>query len=212
MSDNQKKTLTSYLIGVNVLQVVLSLVIVLLKSMNMYSGYLTKGVFFIIMVILWLLAGILASLGTNMLKISRAFIYSLLAIVPIVIIVGVSFVIGLLTPEGANGWAAFFFIGGAVNFFLRTGNVLSLFLNSAYLIYASTIGVMFLSSLFGCIIALNVNLKRSRSRRRSSANKADIIDKPTDKPKDKNAPKKRKRKKKKKTVTSKKTDKENEDI
>ncbi len=213
MAEKQK-TLTSYLIGINVAQLVLALAVVLLKSLNAYSGYAVKGVVFVVMAIVWFAAALLASLGTNMLTVGRAFVYALLSVTPIIIVTAAAFLIGIFTPEGANGWAAFFFIGGAVNFFLRCGSILALFLKSAYVIYAVTIGVMFLASVFGCIVGIGANAKRIRSsRKRKPKENAQLNEEKSDDNNEFSKKSVKKKKKKKKTAVKKsKRDTDDEDF
>ena len=163
---NREKSLTGYLIGINLVHIVLCFAVVLLRRYGVYEPLKLKWVALVAVVFLWYLFSYLAALGSYMSRKKTAVGFSLMAIMPVTILTAVCFALSFV-PGG--GWLKFFFIGSAVNFYFRPLAAVVRFLpDSAYIFYAVCIAVMIVTSLLGALSGMEASKKKIRSRKKVS--------------------------------------------
>lgn len=158
--QKNEKSLISYAVIANALQILLCLLVYVLHLFNLTTFTSVQIVLIFLELLLWFICSIMFGLGMNITKIKDAFVYGIVALLPIILLTAMSAGIGYFVKGGA-GWAGFFFIGSAVNFWMRPAIVLShVISNSAYLIYAIHLLVLFMI----CMIGVNFTISLNRSR------------------------------------------------
>ncbi len=161
--QKNEKSLISYAVVINALQIILCLLVYVLHLFNLTAFTSVQIVLVFLELLLWFICSIMFGLGMNVTKIRDAFIYAIVALLPIILLTAVSASIGYFVKGGA-GWAGFFFIGSAVNFWMRPAVVLSHVINnSAYLLYGLHLFILFLISIIG--VNFTISLNRSRNRK-----------------------------------------------
>lgn len=161
--QKNEKSLISYAVIINALQIILCLLVYVLHLFNLTAFTSVQIVLVFLELLLWFICSIMFGLGMNVTKIRDAFIYAIVALLPIILLTAVSASIGYFVKGGA-GWAGFFFIGSAVNFWMRPAVVLSHVINnSAYLLYGLHLFILFLISIIG--VNFTISLNRSRNRK-----------------------------------------------
>ncbi len=168
----KEKTLTDFLFGINGLHIILCLVVMFLRKFKIFSAaYVDWGVLAAALVI-WLVFANLAALGSNMLKGKNAFAYAFLSLTPIFIITAVSAVMGFFATEVGSGWAKFFFIGSAVNFYFRPFSALLKYMDfSAYAYYLACMALLLVVSLIGASLGISAGKKKIRAKKTRAAKK-----------------------------------------
>lgn len=162
----KQRSITGYMFTVNCVQILSCFVIYLLSFTPLTFSYTIYGLLFGIQGIIWFVFGVLAALGTDMLKPKYALNYSFLSVFPITLLFIICLLIGSLTPEATYSWAQFFFLGAPLSFFLKPAVFLSLFIkDSAYLVYGIDIILIMLASFFGCLTGMEANKKKQRNNR-----------------------------------------------
>lgn len=177
---NKEKNLTGYLLGINILHVVVCFAVMLLRKYGLFGASYVRYIAFGITLFIWFLFAVITALGTKMPKVKYAFAYSILAILPILLIV--VFCFGISMFEGL-GWLKFFFVGSTVNFYFRPFVSLSSVLSmSAYLFYSVCILLLFIVGLLGCIVGINMDQKKDRSKKQKKNEKIKTAQKNSAKP------------------------------
>ena len=191
----KQKSATGYLIGINVMQLILAGAILAVETFTtLRFSYTVKGIIFIVQSLIWLVFSFVAALGSNMAKKKHAFLFAFLAVLPILILFAICCINGHLTDVKTATWPAFFFFGAPLIFFLKPAVFLAIFIpGSAYLVYGVNIFVMFLMSLVGCLMGVSANSKKQRDRgkeerseekpkkkKTGKASKADLTEQETD--------------------------------
>lgn len=168
----KEKTLTDFLFGINGLHIILCLVVMFLRKFKIFSAaYVDWGVLAATLVI-WLVFANLAALGSRMLKGKNAFSYAFLSLTPIFLITAVSAVLGFFTAEAGSGWAKFFFIGSAVNFYFRPFSALLKYIDfSAYVYYLACMLMLFAVSLIGASLGISAGKKKIRNKKAKASKK-----------------------------------------
>ena len=167
--NNREKSLTGYLIGINLFHVLLCFGVMMLRKYEFYEALKLKWAALIVTVMLWYVFSYITALGSYMSKRSVAVGFALLSVLPISILTGISFGLGYI--NGA-GWLKFFFIGSSVNYYFRPMAGLLRFLPaSAYLYYAVCILAMAVLSMLGAFSGMEASRKKVRSRKVTSVKK-----------------------------------------
>lgn len=167
---NKEKSLTGYLLGINVAHIVICSVVMLLRRYELFTNTYVRYALLALTLIVWFVFAFLSSLGSKMTKAKYAFLFSFLSIVPITLIVIACFILSLF--EGL-GWFKFFFIGSTVNFYFRPMVSVSSVINmSAYLFYAVCIVLLFVACFIGAAIGINTDKKKDRNKNHKKENKA----------------------------------------
>lgn len=167
--NNREKSLTGYLIGINLLHVVLCFAVMMLRRYEFYEALRLKWAALILTVMLWYIFSYITALGSYMSKKSVAVGFALLSVLPITILTGISFGLSFIREAG---WLKFFFIGSSVNYYFRPMAGLLRFLPaSAYLFYAVCIAVMAVLSMLGALSGMEASRKKVRGRKVTSVKK-----------------------------------------
>ncbi len=167
--EKSEKNIISYAVIVNIIHIVLCLLFYSVRLLGWSQQTVMQLIFFSVEILIWFIAGIMYGLGMKITKIKDGLLFALISLLPILILTGAGAIIGFTSnPEVAN-WAEFFFLGSAINFWHRPVILLTKFLsNSAYLLFAVNIGILFLVSSFGVNYAISANRmknKRKKSRK-----------------------------------------------
>ena len=162
-NQQNEKSLMKYAVLVNAIQIVLCLLVYVLRLFDMINFTSVQVVIFFVELLIWFICSITFGLGMNIVKIRDAFTYSIITLLPIFLLCIISASLGFLT-DGGGGWAGFFFIGSAVNFWMRPALALSHIINSsAYLLYGTHMLVLFVLSVVG--VNFTISLNRSRNKK-----------------------------------------------
>ncbi len=166
---NKEKSLTGYLLGINVAHIVICSIVMLLRKYELFTSSYVRYAILAVTLIVWFVFAYLSALGSKMTKAKYAFLFSFLSIMPITLIVIVCFILSLF--EGL-GWFKFFFVGSTVNFYFRPMvSVVSVINMSAYLFYAVCIVLLFIACFVGASIGINTDKKKDRNKNRKKENK-----------------------------------------
>ena len=167
--NSREKSLTGYLIGINLLHVILCFAVMMLRRHEFYETMKLKWAALILTVMLWYIFSYIAALGSYMSRKGTAVGFALLSVLPIALLTAVSFALSFV-PGG--GWLKFFFIGSSVNYYFRPLSGLLRFLpSSAYLYYAVCIVLMAVLSMLGALSGMEASRKKIRIRRVASVKK-----------------------------------------
>jgi len=162
---NQKseKTLVSYAVVINLIQILLCLFVYILRLFDLTAFAPVQIVLLFLELLAWFICSIMFGLGMNVLKIRDALTYAIVAVLPITVLTAISALLGYLL-DSHGGWAGFFFIGSAVNFWMRPALALSHIINnSGYLLYGIHILILFLLNMIG--VNFTISLNRSRNKK-----------------------------------------------
>lgn len=166
---NREKSLTGYLIGLNLLHVIVCFAVMLLRRYGIYDKLHLKWAALAIVLLLWFVFSYITALGSYMTKRSRAVGFGLLAVLPAAILAGACF--GLSFIEGGD-WLKFFFIGSSVNYFFRPMAALLRFLpQSAYFFYVICILILAVCSALGALMGIEASTKKVRAKNRRNPKK-----------------------------------------
>lgn len=167
---NKEKSLTGYLLGINVAHIVICCIVMLLRRYELFTTSYVRYALLALTLIVWFVFAFLSALGSKMAKAKYAFLFSFLSVVPITLIVIACFILSLF--EGM-GWFKFFFIGSTVNFYFRPMVSIASVINmSAYLFYAVCIVLLFIVCFIGAAIGINTDKKKDRNKNHKKENKA----------------------------------------
>lgn len=162
---NQKseKTLVSYAVVINLIQILLCLFVYILRLFDLTAFAPVQIVLLFLELLAWFICSIMFGLGMNVLKMRDALTYAIVAVLPITVLTAISALLGYLL-DSHGGWAGFFFIGSAVNFWMRPALALSHIINdSGYLLYGIHILILFLLNMIG--VNFTISLNRSRNKK-----------------------------------------------
>ncbi|MFA0814801.1 MAG: hypothetical protein ACC608_03325 [Anaerofustis sp.] len=175
---NQKseKTLVSYAVVINLIQILLCLFVYILRLFDLTAFAPVQIVLLFLELLAWFICSIMFGLGMNVLKIRDALTYAIVAVLPITVLTAISALLGYLL-DSHGGWAGFFFIGSAVNFWMRPALALSHIINnSGYLLYGIHILILFLLNMIGVNFTISLNrsrnkkVKLTRTKKKNNAN------------------------------------------
>ncbi len=159
----KEKTLIGYAFIVNAVQIILCFVIYFLRKFDIAGFIVTQGILFIAEIGIWFICGAACVLGLNIQKMKNSLLYALIALLPIIIITSVCAILGFTSDADAGSWAKYFFLGSAVNFWHRPAVILSVIIkNSAYLIFAINLAILFCASVIGANYGMILNLSKQR--------------------------------------------------
>lgn len=175
---NNKKTITGYLFLINTAHLLVCLGVYLLRRFDMFDGAPAKGAVFLTALFIWFIFSAIASLGASLTKMSKGLLFSLLAVIPITLVTGITAALSYFADNSSFGWIKFFFLGSAVNFWFRPFSVMSYFgealMENVYIIYGIVIvGIVFVSFL-GCAFGISVQAKKIRKKRTSKKARKNI--------------------------------------
>ena len=169
---NKAKNITGYLFIINLLHISLCFGTNVLKNFELFNNITIYILIYSVQIIIWFMMSIIALLGLKTTKGSHLFAFSMLALLPMIIITSISASIGFTTDIHNSDWSSFFFIGSTVNFFNRPATMLMLVIKeSAYLLYGANLLILFVVSLLGGSIGLNSNKVKIRKLQAKQAKK-----------------------------------------
>lgn len=176
---NREKSLTGYLIGLNLLHVILCFAVMLLRRYGIYDKLHLKWAALAAVLLLWFVFSYITALGSYMSKRSRAVGFGLLAVLPAALLSGACF--GLSFIAGGD-WLKFFFIGSSVNYFFRPMAALLRFLpQSAYFFYLICVLILAVCSMAGALMGIEASTKKVRAKNRRNPKKVSSPKKHTEK-------------------------------
>lgn len=159
----KEKSLIGYAFIVNAVQIILCFVIYFLRKFDIAGFIVTQGILFITQIGIWFICGAACALGLNIQKMKNSLLYSLIALLPIIIITSVCAVLGFTSDADVGSWEKYFFLGSAVNFWHRPAVILSVIIkNSAYSIFAINLAILFCASVIGANYGMILNLSKQR--------------------------------------------------
>lgn len=163
----KEKTLIGYAFIVNAIHVILCFVIFFLRKFSAVNFIAAQGVLFAAEILIWFICGAAFALGLSVRKMRQGLLYGMTALLPIMIITTACALLGLLGDASVSGWAKYFFLGSAVNFWHRPAVILSLFINdSAYLIFLVNLAILFCASLAGANYGILLNISKQRKSKK----------------------------------------------
>lgn len=166
---NREKSLTGYLIGINLLHMVIAFAVMLLRRYSIYDRLHLKWIALAAVLLLWFVFSYITALGSYMSKKSKAVGFGVLAVLPSALLAGICFGLSFV---GGGDWLKFFFIGSSVNFFFRPMAALLRFLPaSAYFFYLISILVLMICSTAGAMLGVDASSKKVRVKNRKNAKK-----------------------------------------
>ena len=175
--EKSEKNIISYAVVVNIVHVIVCLLFYGVRLLGWSQQTVFQLIFFSIEILVWFIGSIMFGLGMKITKIKDGLIYALISLLPIFILTGIGAIIGFTSNPEAASWIEFFFIGSAINFWHRPAILLAKFLsNSAYLLFAVNIGVLFMVSLLGVNYAISAN--RMKNKKKKLKKEKDSVQKP----------------------------------
>ncbi len=160
------KSLIGYAVIVNSLQIALCFIIYFLRKFAVVDFSLTQGFLFVAELLIWLICAGASSLGLGLKKIKHAFLYTVIALLPIMIITAVSAAVGHFGDAEAVNWTEYFFLGSAANFWHKPALILSVIIDdSAYMIFSVNIVILFTASMIGANYGMILNNAKSNGKK-----------------------------------------------
>ena len=143
----------------------------LLRVFDLYEKKSFQAGVFILDALIWILCGLVCSLGKNDNKQQNGLLFAFYTLIPITLITSLSAILGS-RADAVLSWSSFFFIGAIVNFWNRPFILISgLIKNDAYLFFFTILIVLFavISFMYYNGVRLNKAKRRRGKRRRVSA-------------------------------------------
>lgn len=164
--EKSEKNIISYAVVVNIVHVIVCLLFYGVRLLGWSQQTVVQLIFFSIEILVWFIASIMFGLGMKITKIKDGLVYASVSLLPIFILTGIGAIIGFSSNPEATSWIEFFFIGSAINFWHRPAILLAKFLsNSAYLLFATNIGILFIVALLGVNYAISANRMKNKRKR-----------------------------------------------
>jgi hypothetical protein len=162
-----------YVIIVNIIQLLLCLGIYFLNRFASTDGRILQVVLLCAELLIWFLCATAFGLGRKITHFSDGVLFGLVALLPIVLLTGISAVLGYTLAQDTSNWVAFFFLGSGVLFWHKPALFLSLFFSTnVYLLFAVNIVLIYAVVLLGSSYAITVNqMKKRKIKRKRKENK-----------------------------------------